>query len=143
MNTNIDSNIANELLKNSAAAAHQCTLQYFFSYSDKEKAISFMREQVRLIKSFVNNEFSYCFSSRGRGKYFNELPSGAKANFRYFLAMSETAWDVDRQNAFAKVYHSKRFNKNGELNYFSFLYVAPCNTFNSWEDATVDVPVAA
>lgn len=135
MNTNIDTNIANELLNNTAAASHQCTLQRFFSYSNREKAISFMHEQVRLIKSFVNNEFSYCFSSRGRGKYFNELPSGAKANFRYFLAMSETAWDTDRQNAFAKVFHSKRFNKNGELNHFNFLYAAPCNIFATREEA--------
>lgn len=130
----IDTYIANELFNNNAAAAHQCTLLRFFS-CDKEKEIESLREQVRIIKSFVNGEFSQRFTPLGSAKFFNDLPSGAKANLRYFLAMSETAWDTDRQNAFAKVYHSKRFNKNGELNRYGFMYVSPVNNFATMEEA--------
>lgn len=137
----IDTYIAKELFNNNAAAAHQEALLRFFSCENEEE-INFMREQVRIIKSFVNNEFSYCFTPRGSAKFFKDLPSGAKANFRYFLAMSETAWDVDRQNAFAKVYHSKRFNKKGELNHYPFMYVSPVNNFATWEESmAVVVPV--
>lgn len=130
----IDTYIANELFNNTATSAHQDALLRFFGCVNEEE-IESLREQVRIIKSFVNGDFSYRFTPRGSAKYFNDLPSGAKANFRYFLAMSETAWDTDRQNAFAKVYYSKRFNKNGELNHHGFMYVEPVNNFATWEEA--------
>lgn len=137
----IDTYIAKVLFKDTAASAHQDTMFWFFTCAN-EKEINSLREQVRIIKSFVNGEFSQRFTPYGSAKFFKDLPSGAKANFRYFLAMSETAWDVDRQNAFAKVFHSKRFNKNGELNHHPYMYVSPVNNFATWEESmAVVVPV--